>query len=318
MARTLLQIVNAAQQELGLATSSSVVGNTLDTTATQMLALVQAEIDELRRAHNWTKLHVEYNLVVNIPTIVTGSTTLDSAVVTVSSTAGIVANYFTIIGSGIPVAARVLSVDSATQVTMTMKATGASSGATITFCQDTYPEPTDFDHYENKTWWDRTNHWQLMGPDSPQDRQFLLSGIVATGPRRHFSNIGYGANDYRIWPPPVEITSPLQLVYEYITNYAVYTAGVKTAPNQFWTLDTDQPILDDRAIILGLKYRFWQIKGMNYAMMRKDYDDYVQRLIARDGGARTLSLTPRNQSMYLSGNNIMDGFWPGSTGTNTA
>ena len=318
MARTLLQIVNAAQQELGLAASTSVVGNTTDTMAIQMLALAQAEIDELRRAHNWTKLHVEYNLIVNVPTTLVGSTTLNSAVVTVTSTTGILAGSYTLIGSGIPIAARVLSVDSATQVTMTMSATATGTGVSILFCQDTYPEPSDFDHYENQTWWDRTNHWSLIGPDTPQERQFLLSGIVATGPRRHFSNIGYGTNDYRIWPPPAEITAPLQLVFEYITNYSVYTAGSKTAPNQFWTLDTDTPILDDRAIILGLKYRFWQIKGMNYATMRKDYDDYVERLKARDGGAKTLSLSPRRMSMYLTPNNVQDGFWPGPTGSNTA
>jgi hypothetical protein len=309
--RTLLQIVNAAQGELGLTQASSVIGSTDDITS-QMLSYAQLEIEELNQRHSWTKLQVEYDLVVNTPTNTTGNTTVNSAVVTgIPSTAGITAYNFQIGGNGIPLAARVLSVDSATQVTMSMEATGASTGEAIQFMQDTYPEPSDFSRFINRTWWDRTNHWQLIGPDTPQIDQWHRSGIVATGPRRHFRQLGYQANAYRIWPPPAEIVAPLQLVFEYITNYNVYTAGAYASPNKAWTLDTDIPILDDRAIIMGIIWRFWAQKGLNWAMKRTEYDNYVDRLIARDGGATTLNMVTTPNSLLISPNNVQDGFFPG-------
>ena len=310
--RTLLQIINAAQLELGLPQAATIIGNTDDITS-QMLGFAQLEIEELNQRHSWTKLQVEYNLVVTTPINTTGNTTVNSAVVTgIPSTAGITAYNYQIGGNGIPTAARVLSVDSATQVTMSMAATGASTGEVIQFMQDTYPEPSDFSRFINRTWWDRTNHWSLIGPDTPQIDQWHRSGIVATGPRRHFRQLGYAANGYRIWPPPAEITSPLQLVFEYITNYNVYTAGSFSSPNKSWTTDTDTPILDDRAIIMGIIWRFWSQKGLNWAAKRTDYDNYVDRVIARDGGATTLNMVNFANSLLISPNNVQDGFFPGS------
>ena len=56
-------------------------------------------------------------------------------------------------------------------------------------------------HYIGQTWWDRTNRWALLGPDSPQIDQWHRSGIYVTGPRRHFRQIGNTTNAWRIWPP---------------------------------------------------------------------------------------------------------------------
>ena len=310
MARNLLQIVQATQGELGLPKSSSVIGNTDDTT-TQMLSLIQYEVEELNKTNNWTSLHLEYNLIFTPPVTLTGNITINSPIITgLSSTAGLIAGSFAISANGVPVAARILSVDSLTQITMTMYATATTANATIQFAQDTYPEPSDFDRFENNTWYDRTNRWALLGPDSPQLDQFHRSGIVATGPRRSFRQLGYQSNTYRLWPPPFELVVPSQLVFEYITKNNVFLLGNRANPSDTWQNDTDIPILDDRAIINGLKWRFWAGKGLNYAGYRKDYDDYVSRLIARDGGATTLSLVPILPNMYVNSNNVQDGNFP--------
>ena len=168
MPLTLLQIVNAAQAELGLPQSAAVVGNT-DPTTVQMYNLTNRVLDELRRMNRWTVQQFEYNLVVNPPIDTTGNVTQNSPVITnIPTTAGISANYFTVTGNNLPQAARVLSVDSPTQVTMTMEVTGdALVGAIIQFSQDTYPMPVGFDWFNNRTMWDRTNRWELLGPDSP-------------------------------------------------------------------------------------------------------------------------------------------------------
>jgi hypothetical protein len=58
--------------------------------------------------------------------------------------------------------------------------------------------------------------------------QWHRSGIVATGPRRHFRRLGQWPNKFRIWPPPAEIVNPLQLVFEYMSVNAVQTAPNST------------------------------------------------------------------------------------------
>ena len=314
--RTLLQMIQAAQGELGLA-QDTVVTTSLQQTTIQMYGYANQEIEELRQKHTWTALQKEYNLVVNAPTITTGDTTINSATITnIPSTAALLANYMYVAGSNIPVGARIASVDSPTAITLTMEATGTETTVDLTCAQDMYPEPSDFNSFLNRTWWDRTNRWELLGPSSPQLDQWHLSGVVTTGPRRYFRQLGALANNYRIWPPPAEITNPLQLVFEYLSTGAVYVnGGVVTSP--LFANDGDIPVLNDRAVINGIKWRFWEQKGFDWTSKRTDYDHYVERLIARDGGRETLSMVKRVNPIFISPANVQDGFFPGPTGPNT-
>jgi hypothetical protein len=319
MPLTLLQIVQRTQAELGLPQASTVVANT-DATTQQMFALANRVIDELRRSNpiGWTAMQFEYNLVVPVPIITTGNlTTLYTTLITgIPSTAGILANYFTVSGASIPPAARVATVPDATSITMTMEAenSATTTGASLTFIQDTFPEPSGFDWFQNQTMWDRTNHWRLLGPDSPQVDQWHRSGIVATGPRRHFRQIGPYANNFRIWPPPADIAVPLQLVFEYASLNAVSVHGAATFA-QYFANDDDKPLLDDQAIIMGIKWMFWEIKGMgSYVTLQSRWIDYVDRLIARDGAAPVLPLSRQLGSGLISPANVQDGSYIGPTG----
>lgn len=322
MARTLLQVINAVQSELGLPVAASVIGNS-DLATAQMLALAQVETEELAQSHHWTALMFEYNLLVNTPTVVTGNTSLNSAVITniVPNTTGLSANFIAA-GNNLPQNARVKSVDTGSQVTLTMEATGAATATTLTFAQDTYPEPPGFSFFQNRTMWDRTNRWELLGPDSPQMDQWHRSGIVATGPRRHFRQIGpgipgLGGNNWRLWPPPAELVNPLQLVFEYASENCILLTGTGSTYSKLWTNDTDICLLDDRAIIMGVKWRYWEQKGFNFLPKRSDYVDYVDRLKARDGAAPTLNLVKRVHPIFISPANVQDGFYPGPVGPNT-
>jgi len=258
----------------------------------------------------------EFQIIVTTPKILIGDVTNASAVVTniLPNTTGITANFWTLAGSQIPQAARVLSVDNANQVTLTMAATGSASSTPLTFSQDTYPYPTDYDWTQNRTQWDRTNRWELLGPDSAQMDQWHRSGIVATGPRRHWRRIGHLANQFRIWPQPAEIANPLQLAFEYLSINAVAVHGSTTTSAQYFANDDDQPFLDDAAITMGIKYKFWEIKGFNYSNMKNEWIDYVDTLISRDEGAGTLQLTKRQSPIFLSPSNVQDGFFPGPVG----
>jgi len=309
---TLLQIVQAVQGELGLPQSTSVVGNT-DATTTQMFNLANRVLDDLRRDNRWTAMQFEYDLIVSTPITVTGDTTQNSAVIqNISpSTAGLDMNY-AISGPGLLQDARVKTVDSSTQLTMTMESVGDNlTGGTFLFGRDTYLVPSDFDFFNNDTMWDRTNQWRLLGPDSPQIDQWHRSGIVSTGPRRHWRKLGPYASTFRLWPAPFEIASPLQLVFEYLSLNAVNVNGAGTTFAQYFTSDTDTPLLDDQAIIMGIKWMFWEIKGFNSLPMQNRYVDYVSKLAARDAGAPTLTMVRRVAPIYLSPANVQDGNWPG-------
>lgn len=311
----LLQIVQAVTGELGLVQPAAVIGAT-DLQTVQLYNLVNREGDNLKRTHNWTVLQTLFTLNVGAPTVTTGNVANGSAVITgIPSTAAITAETFVVTGAQIPVAARVLTVDSSTQVTMDMVATGTVTGTTLTFAKDTYPENTDFDRFLNGTAWDRTNRWALLGPDSPQLDEYHRSGIVTTGPRRHFRQVGnLTAGTYRLWPPPQTIDTPFQIAWEYLSLNWVRTAGGTLQASM--TADTDTPILDSQAIILGVKWRFMQAKGVSVAAsFQTEYIDYVQQLIARDGGAPTLTMGRRYDPYLLGPFNVQDANYPAGSGS---
>lgn len=320
---TVLQMVQRAEAELGLPQGTSVFTTSAVNTDMQMGALANRVLDELRRMNRWTAMQFEYNLIVQVPTDTTGDLPPQSAVIqNIPSTANLQPNYWQVAGPGIPVAARIQSVDSPTQITMDMENTNEQlvTGASLTIMRDTYPLPVGFDWFNNRTMWDRTNRWELLGPDSPQIDQWHRSGIVATGPRRHFRQIGPFPSVFRIWPPPGEITSPLQLVFEYLSNAAVAVHGdVADAATfaEYFVNDDDTCLLDDNAMIMGIKWMFWEAKGFgSYVTMQNRWVDYVKRLAARDGAAPTIPLVSRVNPIFVSPANVQDGFFPGPVGPN--
>ena len=318
MALTLLQIIDAVTGELGLVQSSSVISAT-DLQTIQLYNLVNREGDNLRRSHQWTALQSLFTLNVSSSLVVTttGDTTINSnTIVNIPTTAGITPGIYVVTGSSIPVAARVTATAGGTQITMDMASTATTTGEALTFAQDTFPGPTDYDFSINQTGWDRTNRWALLGPDSPQMDEWHRSGIVTTGPRRHFRWVGdLVAGNYRLWPPPQTIGTPFQIAWEYISTYWCKSAsGTGQSSMQ---ADTDVPNLDSQAIILGVKWRFLQAKGApTAASMQTEYLDYVSQLISRDGGAPTLSMKKRIYPLFFTPANVADGFWPGPTGAN--
>lgn len=308
---SLVEIVQAVTGELGLVSPTSIVGAT-DLQTLQLLALVNRSGDAIKRTHNWTALQQLFTLNVGAPTLTTGDLTLNSPVISnIPSTAGITAGIYVVTGEAIPVAARVLTVDSATQITMDMVATGTVIGTDLTFGQDTYPEPAFFDRFINGTAWDRTNRWQLIGPDSPQLDEFHRSGIVTTGPRRHFRQTGsLEAGTYRLWPPPQTVDTPFQIAWEYISlAWCQSDSGVLQVK---MTADTDVPLVDSQAIVMDVKWRFLEAKGIPTAKsMQMEYSDYMSQLIARDGGAPTLRTGRRYSPYLLTTWNVQDANFPG-------
>lgn len=354
MGRTLLQMIQTAQRELGLFPVTSEVVTSTSQIVNQMYGFIQSDLEEIRTRNSkgWTALQFEYNIAVNPPISTLGVFTLDSRIVTgIPSVAalGITIDNFNawaISSTCTPPAARIASIDSDNQITMTMEATASSSTvgpnyiydmfgniiydmfgspilgipATVSttafqFGQDTYPMPDGFEYYQDYTWWDRTNHWMLIGPDSPQIDQWHRSGIVATGPRRHFRQLGPYPDSFRLWPPPFELVQPIQIVFEYMSRNAVKVNNSNTVFSEYFQNDADTCLLNDRALIMGIKWRFWEQKGMNWLSKRREWENRVDWLIAIDGGSQTLSLTKRVNPLYISGLNAQDGYFPGPGGS---
>lgn len=93
----------------------------------------------------------------------------------------------------------------------------------LSTAQSSYAFPTDYDYMIPRTQWDRTYHWELVGPVSPQEWQLLQSGIIATVPRRRFRNMGsQGSSQFNIFPTPQAGDDNAMLVYEYQSQNYIY------------------------------------------------------------------------------------------------
>lgn len=300
----LLGLVGAACGELGIRVPTQIIGNT-DNQIVQLLALAVREGKEFyQRAHRlggWEELRKVYTFNTSAITTLTGNTTSGSAIITnISSTSGIVANTWCCTGTGIPLNSRVLSVDSATQVTLDTVATATGTAVALTFGQDAYSLPSDIAYFIPTTFWDRSYRWQLLGPLSAQEWQVLKSGISPTGPRRRFRVMG---NLFYIDPVPADSTSVE--AFEYYSN--AWCQSVAAAAQSIWTADTDFYTLDDDCFILGLKWRFKAAKGLEYTQEKYDYDMACERVVARNGGNRDLPLNASASGIRLLNNmNVPD------------
>lgn len=303
-----LASLNQVQDELGLPRSASVTSN--DLTTRQLTALANREGGELMKNVDWKALETEHVIEFGAPIALTCDTVAGSAVVTTASTAAITpATHFAVSGPDVQLACRVASVDSATQITLT-ETIATTQTVELQFIRDTFPLPDDFDHYIDQTHWDRRFQWAMIGPDSPQVAEWLQSGIVTVGPRRRYRTTGRPAA-FRIWPPPTESGNfPGTLVWQYVSNGWV-TKVNGTYANRL-TANDDETIFPDGLLELGMKWRFFQIKGFDYAPMQREYLDWVQREKARNGGMKTLDMARRRFPILISPSQVQDGNFPGT------
>lgn len=309
---SLLQMVQYACNELGLPAPPIVVGST-DTQVIQLLSLINRDGIEMyqSKAGGWTCLQGEHIINVETPINRVGTYSTGGTVISgLSSTSDITAGAYSVSGNGMPTAQRVSEIIDASSVRCEMEFTADSDGTELIFARDTYELPSDFDQYISNTWWDRTNHWMLVGPQSPQFDQWQRSGIVTTGPRIRWRQIGKRPTVFRLWPPPTASSVPDALVFEYVNNGWVEHED-ETYSVRF-TADTDTALLDNDALILGIKWRYWQIKGMDYGAMQQEYLDYVNRLKARDGGMPDLNMGRRRFPYLITSANVQDGNFPGN------
>lgn len=293
---TALQLVQQATGEMGLGVPTFVVGNAASDVI-QQLALLNAVGYELQRKFDWQYLAKEYRFTTAFSQP-TGTTTSGSAVVTgLSSTAGLAANTWSVTGTGIPTDTTIASVDSGTQITLSQAAT-ASGAVTLTCAKIKYALPADYDRLVDNTEWDKSKRWQMLGPETAQQWQWLKSGYIATGPRVRFRVMG---NTLQVWPP---LSAAEYLGFEYLSNYWAFdTSG--NGKGSF-TADSDTCAFPDRLMVLGLKLKYFEIKGFDTTAFARDFNDELNLAKANDHGSPILSLAPQLADVLIDQTQIPD------------
>lgn len=295
---TMLQLIQQASAEMGFDVPSSVAGNQQQQVV-QWLALLNAVGYELQREHQWQKMNKEYVFNTDYLTT-TGDLTAGSAVVTnIPSTTGL-SSYYQAVGTGINNATNILTVDSGTQVTLDQPATVSGTGVSITFSQVKYPFPSDFDRLIDRTDWDKSQHWEMLGPESAQQWQWLKSGYISTGPRVRFRPLD---GLFQIWPA---LGVDHVLGFEYMSNSWVLTSGATQPTLSSFTADTQTCIFPDRLMVLGLKLKYFEIKSMDTTALWRDFNMQLSIAKAADAGSPTLSFAPRISTVLVGWENIPD------------
>ena len=173
--------------------------------------------------------------------------------------------------------------------------------------QAAYDLPSDYDRMIPYTHWDRNNAWRLLGPFSPQDWQWVKSGIVQEGPRRRF-RIKPDAGTRKFYISPTPSSAGETLVFEYISTEFARNAG-GTAQSAIEN-DTDTVIFPDYLFRLGILWRFQRALGMAYADERNDFDREMDREKANNAGMPRLSMTRLNEVVLTA--NIQESNFPSS------
>ena len=296
MSSTMLQLVTQVTNELGVSTPTAVASNS-NQDVIQILALMNAAGYEFLRKHDWRELTKRHTFTTTY-TVTTGDVVEDLYTITnIPSTAGLDTTY-QVVGNGISNAAYIESVDSGTQVTINLPATGTYTSTSITFEKVKYSLPSDYESAVPRTMWDRSKHWEMLGPESPQQWEWLLSGFISTGPRIRWRLLG---KYFQIWPG---VSTNELLGYEYRSNgWALSSTGVvKTS----FTADTDTCIYPDRLMVLATKLKYFEAKGFDTTSMFRNYIEEFEIVRAQDMSAANLSFAPRPGTVLIGYDNIPD------------
>jgi hypothetical protein len=295
MASTLLQLVQQATGEMGLTQPTQVVGNTA-ADVVQIYSLINSVGYEIQRDHNWEALDKEYRFYTVYTTLTCTLVANSVNVTTVESTTGL-SNLYIVTGTGINQDTYVNTVTGANSLTLSQAAT-TSGVYTLYFSQAKYVLPSDWDRQVDRTHYDKSKRWEMLGPTSAQQWQFLKSSYISTGPRIRYRILG---GYFQVWPA---MNTSEYLGFEYMSNaWATSSAGVTQSS---FLNDSDTCIFPDRLMVTALKKKYFEIKGFDATAFTRDYLQQLSFAKANDSGSATLSFAPVPGSVLIGFENIPD------------
>jgi hypothetical protein len=289
-------MVQQVTAELNLAIPSYVIGNPSQDVQ-QILALINRAGYDLTKEYDWQALELEYRFYTNAITTTCDTTSGTQVLTAIPSTAGL-DNTYSIVGTAIPQDTYVDNVISTTSVSTSQQSSSTTVGGSVTFSKTIYPLPPDYETITDNTHWDKTKHWQMLGPVDAQQWQWLKSGYISTGPRVRWRILG---NQFQIWPP---YNTKEYLGFEYRSKGFVRNIAGDVL-NSFQN-DTDTTVLDDTIIVLATKLKYFQIKSFDTTSLQQDYMRYLNVAKANDKGSATLSFAPQPSAVLIGWANIPD------------
>ena len=296
MSSTMLQLVQQVTAELNLAVPTYVAGNTSQDVQ-QILALMNRAGYDLVKEYDWQALELEYRFYTTAITTTCDTVNNTYILANVGDTTGL-DNTYSIVGTSVPQDTYVDEVLDPTTVKTSQLSSATSVGGTVTFSKTKYDLPPDYETITDNTHWDKTKHWQMLGPEDAQQWQWLKSGYISTGPRIRWRILG---GQFQIWPP---YNTQEYLGFEYRSKGFVRSATGQVK-NSF-TVDTDTTVLDDNVIVLATKLKYFQIKSFDTTALNQDYIRYLNVAKANDKGSATLSFAPYPSKVLIGYANIPD------------
>ena len=295
MSQTMLQLVKQVTAELNLAVPTYVIGNP-STDVQQILALMNGAGYELLKEYDWQAIQKEYRFYTQFLNATATSTQGSYTLTSVSSTTGLTPQW-SITGYNVNQDTYVSQVVDAHTVVMSQEAslTGTNS---VLFAQTEYDLPSDFETIADRTQWDKTKHWEMLGPEDAQQWQWLKSGYISTGPRVRWRILG---QTFQIWPP---MNIQEYLGFEYRSN--AWAESASGTPLQYFQNDTDTTFFDSRIMVLYTKLKYFQVKGFDTTTLTADYNRYLSIAKANDKGAPNLSFAPNPSKVLIGWANIPD------------
>ena len=305
---TLLSNVQDVCLELGLPTPNA-VASSADDQILQMMALMNRVGDTLATERDWQVLASEHRFTT-VYYQYTGSIIDGNGAITIpsESVANLTSDYM-VFGDGVMQDTWVTSIftpgDGYTYVYINIPATGTYDNVTFTFGKAKYAMPSDYARMVDKTTYNKSNRWSVIGPKDAQEWQWLKASYVTTGPRMRFRMMG---NKFTVWPAP---TSHVVMGFEYISN--AWVDGYDGTLKSRFTNDGDTSLFPDRLLVLGTKLKLFEIKGFDTTAVLQDYTRELEKWKASESGADTLSLSPKYPNILLTANSIPDTGYGNST-----
>ena len=161
--------------------------------------------------------------------------------------------------------------------------------------------PADLDRFISNSFFNRTTRRTIIGPITPQQWQAIkaqpqLNRVFLAFVQRH--------GKFLVTPTPA---AGQEIAYEYVSkNWCHSSTGT---PQSEYLIDSDEAYLDERLIILGVRWRFLKSKGLDYAEDFRTYMSQRTQKMARDGANSEISTTGDDQ--YILSPNIPEGSFPG-------
>jgi hypothetical protein len=294
----MLQLVQQVTAELNLAVPTYVAGNTSQDVQ-QILALMNGTGYDLLKEYDWQALQVQYRFytksITANATTVNGSYNLTFAAGT--DLTGIDSQW-QLTGYNIPQDTYVVSANNTTKVVVMSQMASGNGVQSVVCAQTAYDLPDDFETITNRTHWDKSKHWEMLGPEDAQQWQWLKSGYISTGPRIRWRILD---GQFQIWPV---MNTNEYLGWEYRSKgWARSDTG---AIKNSFTADTDTTVYDDRLVVLSTKLKYFQVKSFDTTALSQDYARYLSVCKANDKGAPNLSFAPYPSKVLIGYANIPD------------